>query len=76
VEWAGHVERVGEEFLKVFGGDVKEKSYMEDLGVDMVITLNWMLKGIGWEGAKGINLVQNRGHWRDLMNRVVNFQVS
>jgi hypothetical protein len=34
------------------------------------------LREIGWDGVDWVNLAQDRGHWRSLVNTVMNLQVS
>ena len=44
---------------------------MEDSGVDGKIILRWILRK--WDGAMdGIDLAQDRGWWRALVNAVMN----
>jgi hypothetical protein len=40
----------------------------EDLGVDLKMILNWVLKQ--WNGREWIYLLQGRGKWGDAVNKV------
>jgi hypothetical protein len=34
------------------------------------------LREIGWDGVDWVNVAQDRGHWRALVNTVMNLRVS
>jgi hypothetical protein len=56
-------------------GDLGEGDHLGDPGVDRKITLKWILKK--WDdGMDWIELVQDRGKWRALVNAVMNLRVS
>jgi hypothetical protein len=38
-------------------------------------TIEICIKEIGWEGADWIDLAQDTGKWRAVMNTVMNFEV-
>jgi hypothetical protein len=33
------------------------------------------VREVGWEGVEWIHLAQDRDHWRDLVNTIINHQV-
>jgi hypothetical protein len=72
MRWAGHVAPIGERrgMYRVLGG----RDHMEDRGVDGRIILRWIFKK--WNGGLDwIDLAQDRGRWRALVNAVMNVRV-
>jgi hypothetical protein len=51
-------------------GNLNEKDHFEDLGVDGRIILK-RVKEIGREVVDWINLAQDKGEWRALLNTVI-----
>jgi hypothetical protein len=54
----------------------KERDHWEDQDVGGWTILNWILREIGWDGVDWIELAQDRGQWRALVNTVINLRVS
>ena len=55
--------------------DLRERDYLEVLGVDWRIILKWIF--MKWDvGMKWTDLAQNRDRWHALVNVVMNLQVS
>jgi hypothetical protein len=58
---------------KFWWGNVTERDYVENLGVDWRIILKWIFKN--WNGGMNwIDLAQNRDRWRVPVNAVMNFR--
>ena len=77
MRWAGHVacmeDRRGAYMVLV--QDLRERSHLEDLGIDGRIILKWIFKN--WDGSINlIDLAQNRDRWQALVNSVMNLCVS
>jgi hypothetical protein len=53
----------------------EEKDHWEDLDVGGRIILKQTFRKIGWGGMDWIDLAQDRSHWRDLVNTVINLRV-
>jgi hypothetical protein len=55
-------------------GNVREGDHLKDPGIDGRIILKWIFErldgGIDW-----INLVQDRGRWRALVDAVMNLRI-
>jgi hypothetical protein len=73
MRWAGHMERMGEEIIQVFGRKPegrrppgRPRRRWED-GIRMD------LREIGW--GEWIHLAQDRGRWRSVVNTVMNLRV-
>jgi hypothetical protein len=49
---------------------LRGRDHSEDLGVDEKIIFEWNGE-IGWEVVVWIHLVQNRNHWRALVNMIM-----
>jgi hypothetical protein len=55
-------------------GDLRKRRHLEDLGIDGRIILKCVFKKC--DGEKNwIDLVQDRGRWRALVNAVMNYRV-
>jgi hypothetical protein len=69
-----HEWETGEVHKGFWWGDLREREYLEELGVDGKIIekgifTNWN-RGMGW-----IGLIQDRDKWHALLNVVMNFRV-
>jgi hypothetical protein len=53
----------------------KERDLLEDRGVDGRIGSEWILREIGWEDVEWVQLDQDRGQWRAVVNAVMNLRV-
>jgi hypothetical protein len=54
---------------------VRERGYLEDLGIDEAIILKWILKK--WDGGKDwLDLAQDRDRCRALVNTVMNLRFT
>jgi hypothetical protein len=77
MRWAGHVARMGET-KNAYRILVGKPERMRPLGRPR---RRWMdnikmhLGEIGWDGMDWINLAQDKGQWRTLMNTVINLRV-
>jgi hypothetical protein len=61
--------------LKGFDGESpKEKSHLEDEGVDGRMGSKWILGRFFW-GVEWIHLAQDRDRWRAVVNAAMNLQV-
>jgi hypothetical protein len=74
MRWAGHVARLGEErnVYRVLMGKPEEK---RPLGRQRDDGIRMDLREIGWGSADWIQLTQDRGRWRALVNTVMNLRV-
>jgi hypothetical protein len=76
MRWSGHVARMGrgEVHIRFWCGDLREGDDLEDAGVDGRIILKWIFRlcdgGMDW-----IDLAQDMGRWRALVNVVMNLRV-
>jgi hypothetical protein len=70
MSWAGHVARIGEE--SVWWESEKKRDNWEDKGVDGI---RMDLRKIGWGSVALIQLPQDRGWWRTVVNTVINLRV-
>jgi hypothetical protein len=52
----------------------KKRDYLEDQGVDGRIGLEWIVRRLA-AGVEWIQLAQDRGRWRALVNTVMNLRV-
>jgi hypothetical protein len=52
MRWAGHVARKedGRSAYRIRWGAIREREHLEDLGVDGIIILTWILKKCGGSG--------------------------
>jgi hypothetical protein len=60
-------------YTKFWLDSLKVRDYSEDLIFKHNIKTN--LKKTGWEGVEWIQLAQNRGRWKSLMNTVMKHRV-
>jgi len=44
-------------------GDVKNRVYLKDLGIDGKVTVKKVLREIGWEVRDRIDVIQGREAW-------------
>ena len=55
-------------------GNLRERGYFEDLGINRKVTLKWIFKqkdgGLRW-----IDTVEDNVKWRDVVNEVMNLRV-
>jgi hypothetical protein len=58
----------------VWWENLEERDHPEE-SVDARIILKWTLKGTWWDTLDLINLAQERGRWRALLETVVNHRV-
>jgi hypothetical protein len=66
-----------ERCIQGFGGEnVRERNHLGDLGVDGRIIVEWILKKVGWGGMHWIELTQDRGRWRALVEAAMNFRMA
>jgi hypothetical protein len=65
----------GELYTSFWWENVRERDYFEDPGLDGKIILGWILRKWDGVGMDWINLAQDRGRWRALVNAVMNLQV-
>jgi hypothetical protein len=54
---------------RFWGGDMKERNHLEDLGLCGRIISKWTFKT--WNGKAWTDLIQNSGKWRALENKVI-----
>jgi hypothetical protein len=60
----------GEVYTGVWWGYLRERYHLEDLGVVGRIILKWIFRK--WdEGMEWIDVAQDRGRWRALVNAVI-----
>jgi len=60
--------------FKILIGSLEGKSYPEDLGIDGN-NIRMGLRAIGWESEDWMQLAQDRGKWRAVVNTVMNLRV-
>jgi len=66
----------GEVYTGFWCGNLKEREHLENLGVDWRIILKWIFEVGGWGGRDWIELAQDRGRWRALLNAVMDLRVA
>jgi hypothetical protein len=77
LRWAGHVARMGESrgAYRVLVGSFKEGDHLENGGIDGRIILKWILQR--WDGGTdSIDLAQDMGRWRAVVNAIMNLRFS
>ena len=72
MRWTGHVVLMGEirVVYRVWWGNLRERDHLGDPGVDGRIILRWIFRKWG-VGMDWIELAQDRGRWRTLVNAVI-----
>ena len=63
-----HVWETGEVHTGFWWGDIKDRGHLEDEGVDRKVILKWIFKKLD-VGMDLVDLVQDRGRWRNLLMR-------
>jgi hypothetical protein len=76
MRWAGYVARMGEwrNVHRVLMRNQKEREHFEDQGVDGKVGSEWILRRLA-RGIEWIELAQDRGRWRALVDTVMNLRV-
>ena len=61
-------------YTRFWWGNLRGRDHLEDPGVDGRVMLKWIFKK--WDGDMDwIDLAQDRGSWRTLVNGVMNLRV-
>jgi hypothetical protein len=69
-----HISETGEVYTGFLWGDLRERDYFEELGVDWKIILKWIVRK--WDrGMDWIDLAQDRDRCRALVNAVMDLRV-
>jgi hypothetical protein len=56
--------------------DLRERDYLEDLGLDGRVILKMGLQEVSWGGMELVVLPQDRGRWRAVDNAVMKLRVT
>jgi hypothetical protein len=77
MRWAAHVACMGENMnsYRILVGKPEGKRPLGKARRRWVDNIKMYLKDAGWDGMGWIDLAQDRGQWRALMNTVMNFRV-
>jgi hypothetical protein len=77
MKWTGHVAGMGEkrDAYWILVGKPEGKRPQERPRRRWVDNIKIQLTEIGWGGVDWIYLVQDRDHWRTLVNTIMNFRV-
>jgi hypothetical protein len=78
MRWVGRVSFMGDRkgVYRVMVGNLKKRDHMEDPSVDGRTTSSWIFrKCVGGRGMDWIDMAQDRGTWRALVNAVMNLRV-
>jgi len=77
MRWEGHVVHMGDRrgIYRVLVGKSEGKSNLEDPGIDGRIILKWIFRKLDVGGMDRIDLAQDRGRLRALVNVVTNLQL-
>jgi hypothetical protein len=77
MRWTEYVARTGErkDVYRVLVGEPEGKRPLVRHRRGWEDNIKTDLKEVGWEGMDGINLAQDRGRWRALVNAVLNLRV-
>jgi len=54
--------------------DMKGRDHLEDLGIDGMITLEWILRKLGGESVVWVHMAEDREQWQDLVIIVINLR--
>jgi hypothetical protein len=54
----------------------KRRNHSDDLGVDEITILKWIIREVNVEGVDWINLAHDTDRWRDIVRTVINLPVS
>jgi hypothetical protein len=76
MSWAGYLARKREDrkLYSVWWESPKERDHSEDRGVDGRMGSEWILGRLAG-GVEWIQLAQDIGRWRAVVNAVINFRV-
>jgi hypothetical protein len=69
--WVGKVSHTG-----CSGGNLRERDHLEGIVVYGKMIFKLIIKEIAWEVMDWIDLAQDKGKWRALVNAVKNLWVS
>jgi hypothetical protein len=77
MRWAGHVARMGEKRIayRILVGKPEGKKLLRRPRRRWVEYIKIDLREIGWDDVDWIDLAQDRGQWRALVNRMMNLRV-
>jgi hypothetical protein len=77
IRWAGNVARTGEDrkVYRFWWESPKERDHSEVQGVDGRMGSECILGRVTWGCVEWIQLAQDRGRWRALVNTVMNLHV-
>jgi hypothetical protein len=73
--WAFGTNRGEEEYIYDIGGKSRRKEPLGSPRRRWVGNIKLDIRKIGWDEMDWIDLVQDRDHWRALMNTVMNLRV-
>ena len=66
----------GEAYTGFWWGNLRERDHLRDPGVDGRIISSWIFRKWDVGGMDRVDLAQDRGRWRTLVNTVTNLRVS
>jgi hypothetical protein len=77
MRWVGHVARMGEKrnAYRILVGKQEEKRPLGRPRRRWVDNIKMDLREIGWDGVAWIDMAQDRGQWRALVNTVLYLRV-
>jgi hypothetical protein len=77
MRWAGHVARMGEmrNAYRIWVGKPEGKRLLGRPRRRWVDNIKMDLREVGWDGMDWIELAQDRGQWKALVNTVMNLRV-
>jgi hypothetical protein len=77
MRWAGHVARMGEKrnAYRIFVGKPEGRRPLGRPRRRWVDNIKMVLREIGCDGVDWVDVAQDRGHWRALVNTVMNLRV-
>jgi hypothetical protein len=78
MSWEGHVAQMGEkrDAYRILVGKPEGKRSLGRPSHRWVDNIKMDLREIGWSSMDWIDLAQDRGQWRALVNLIMNLQVS